>query len=396
MAVWANKLRSFLTVLGMVMGVTSVIAIVSTVEGMQKSIEDTFSNMGANSFTVTRFGFGLTWAEYLERLKRKKLTRELLEPIKHGCPDCEEVGAEAYAESHLKYGTHKMRWVEVYGETPSIMNITDFDVAEGRYFTWDEDAHRRNVAFIGNTVKETLFEEENPIGKKIRVGSQEFVVIGVAEKMDGALAHGIDEFISIPLSTHQKLYHQAGNPVNIKIRAASGEKRQDAIDQVRVVLRSARHLEYDEPDDFAIFTPDAILDFVNDFTQAFRVILTAIPLLSIIVGGIVIMNIMMISVTERTREIGIRKSIGAKRGNILIQFLYESLILSLGGGLLGVICGVLLGSYILRSLMDIQSTPTTLAVILGFGISTGVGLFFGMYPAVKASKLDPINALGYE
>ena len=271
---------------------------------MQGSIEETFSHMGANSFIVTRFGFAMTMAEYLERMKRKKLTRELLEPIRRGCPDCEEVGAEAYADSHLKYGSHKMRWVEVYGETPSIMNITDFDVAQGRYFTWDEDARRKNVAFIGNTVKETLFEDENPIGKKIRVGSHEFVVIGVAEKMDAGLAEGIDEFISIPLSTHQKIYNQPGNPVNIRVKAASLESRERAMDQVRVVLRSARHLNYDAPDDFTIFTPDAILSFVNDFTKAFRVILTAIPLLSIVIGGIVIMNIMMISVTERTREIG--------------------------------------------------------------------------------------------
>jgi putative ABC transport system permease protein len=395
-ALWANRLRSFLTVFGMVLGVTSVITIVSTVEGMQKSMEDAFASLGPNTFIVTRFGFGLTWNEYLERMRRKKLTRELIQPVADGCPDCEEVGAEGYSSDHLKYGTAKMRWVQITGETPNILAMRDLDVAEGRYLSWEDDRRRRQVAFIGDRVREKLFPEEDPIGKRMRIGQREFVVIGIAEKLGGLLGEDMDEFVSIPLSTHQKIYRQPGNPVNIVVTAVSLDKREMAMDQVRVVLRSARRLAYEDEDDFTIMTPDAILSFINDLTRAFRVLMISLPLLSIVVGGIVIMNIMMISVTERTREIGIRKSIGASKSHILTQFLYESLILSLIGGIVGIAIGVKLGSMVLSSWMDISFAPTTLGIILGFGISTGVGLFFGIYPAMKAARFDPIKALSYE
>jgi putative ABC transport system permease protein len=206
----------------------------------------------------------------------------------------------------------------------------------------------------------------------------------------------MDEFVVIPLSTLEKLYPRPGNPVNLVISAVSLERRERAIDQVRSTVRAARGLGYEEIDDFEIFTPETILSFINDFTRAFRVIMVSLPLVSIIVGGIVIMNIMMISVTERTREIGIRKSLGARRRHIMVQFLYESVILSLIGGALGIWLGIILGRLILTSWMDIHFSPTTLAIILGFGISTGVGLFFGIYPAMKAARMDPIKALSFE
>lgn len=395
-ALWANRLRSFLTILGMIMGVTSVIGVVSAVEGMQANIENVFESMGPKALIVSRFNFNVDWNEYLRLLKRKKLTRELIDPIRRGCPDCEEVGAEAYKSDHLKYGSRRMRWVEIRGETPNVLAMRAVDVKIGRYISWEDELSRRNVAFIGHRVYEKFFENEDPIGKRIKIGRHEFIVIGVAEKLDSELVSGLDECAIIPLATHQKIYKQPGDPVNLIISAVTLERREAAMDQVRVVLRSARHVPFDAEDDFAIFTPDSILSFINDITRAFRVIMIALPLLSIIVGGIVIMNIMMISVTERTREIGIRKSLGARHNDILMQFLYEAVILSLVGGLLGIVLGVQLGEYVLTTLLDIYVTPTTLAIILGFGISTGVGLFFGLYPARKAARLDPIKALTYE
>ncbi len=397
-ALWANRLRSFLTVLGMVMGVTSVIAIVSSVEGMQSSIENIFETMGPRSFLVSRFGFNVTWADYLRLLKRKKLTKDLIDPIKRGCPDCDEVGAESYSSDHLKYGKSRMRWVEIRGETPNLLSTRKVDILMGRCLSYTDDAQRKNVALIGYKVYEKFFlnNGENPLGKRIKIGNNEFTVIGVTEKLDNELVSGLDECAVIPISTHQKIYQQPGDPVVLVISAKTLERREAAMDQVRVVLRSARHIPYEAKDDFVIFTPDNILSFINDITAAFRVILISLPLLSIVIGGIVIMNIMMISVTERTREIGIRKSLGASRTSILMQFLYESIILSVMGGVIGLGFGVQLGTYILNSVMDIYVTPTTLAVILGLGISTGVGLFFGIYPARKAAKLDPIKALTYE
>lgn len=395
-ALWANRLRSTLTIIGMVMGITSVIAVVSTVEGMQDNIEGTIRSWGPNTFTVTRFGFSMTMAEYLERLRRKKLVRGLIEPIIAGCPDCKGVGAEGYASDKLKYGTAKMRRVQIEGHTPNILEIREMEVELGRYLSWEDDRRRRRVAFLGYSVYERLFEEgQDPVGERIKIGEREFTVIGVGAKLGSLLGQDLDEYVNIPLSTLQKLYKRPGNPVNIVVRAVSQDKLQKAMDEVRVVLRSARKISYGNADDFTFVTPDAILGFINDITLAFRAILISLPLLSIVVGGIVIMNIMMISVTERTREIGIRKSLGAKRMNIMVQFLYESVILSLIGGLLGIAFGVWAGGAILQ-MMDVQTTPTTLAILLGFSISTGVGLFFGIYPAMKAARLDPIKALSYE
>ncbi|MEZ5360663.1 MAG: ABC transporter permease [Candidatus Zixiibacteriota bacterium] len=397
-ALWANRLRSFLTVLGMVMGVTSVIAIVSSVEGMQSSIENIFETMGPRSFIVSRFGFNVSWDDYLRLLKRKKLTVDLIEPIKRGCPDCDQVGAEAFENDHLKYGDQRMRWVEIRGETPNLLSTRKLDLIMGRGITETDDAMRKHVAIIGYKVYDKFFQsrDEDPLGKQIRVGPHEFTVIGVIEKLDNEIVNGIDECIIIPISTHQKVFKQPGDPVVLVISAKTLERREAAMDQVRVVLRSMRHVPYEAKDDFIIFTPDNVLSFINDITAAFRVIMISLPLLSIIIGGIVIMNIMMISVTERTREIGIRKSLGASRGKIMMQFLYESVILSFCGGVIGLALGVKLGAYILNSVMDIYIAPTTLAIILGLGISSGVGIFFGIYPARKAAKLDPIKALTYE
>ncbi len=395
-ALWANRLRSFLTLLGMVMGVTSVITIVSTVEGMQNSIEDALSTLGPHSFIVTRFGVGMTMTEYLERMRRKKLTRGLIEPIEEGCPDCEYVGAEGYSSDHLKYGRTRMRWVQIYGQTPTVMEAQALDVAIGRSPSWEDDRRRRQVALIGDLVRERLFGEREALGERIWIGSREYTVVGVAERQGGMLGEELDEFVIIPLSTHQKIYRQPGNPVNLIISAVSLERRQSAMDQVRVVLRSARRVTYEEDDDFTIMTPDAIMSFINDITRGFRVIMVSLPLLSIVVGGIVIMNIMMISVTERIREIGIRKALGARRAHIMTQFLYESLILSVMGGLIGIGLGIWAGQSMLSSWMDIQVAPTTMAIVLGVGISSGVGLFFGIYPATRAARLDPVEALGYE
>jgi putative ABC transport system permease protein len=395
-ALWAHRLRSFLTLLGMVMGVTSVITIVSTVEGMQNDIEQAVATLGPKTFMVTRFGVGLSMTEYLERLRRKKLTRELIVPIEEGCPDCEEVGAETYYQDQLKYGHDRMRNVQVTGQTPNVLDMQSTDVARGRYISWEDDHRRRQVAFIGDRVRERLFANEDPLGKRMWVGSRQFTVVGVAERKGGMLGEDLDEFVTIPLSTHQKIYHKPGRPVNLLISATTLAAREEAMDQVRVVLRTARRLPYEQDDDFTIMTPDAILSFINNVTRAFRVLMVALPLLSIVVGGIVIMNIMMISVTERTREIGIRKSLGARRRDVLMQFLYESLILSLVGGAIGILFGVLAGKALLTSALDIQATPTTMAIALGVGISTGVGLFFGIYPATRAARLDPIKALSYE
>ena len=220
-ALWANRLRSFLTVFGMIMGVTSVIAIIATVEGMQGDIERSFDAWGADTFMVTRFGLVLSWDDYAKRMKRKKITRELIPLVENGCPECEMVGAEAYANDYVKWGSKSQR-TEVRGETPNLLDMRDFDVELGRYFTWEDEYRKRNVAFIGHYVYTTLFQETNPVGEKIRVGGREFTVIGVAEKMDGTMIDGMDQFVAVPLATHQKIYQQPGNPVLLVVKARPG------------------------------------------------------------------------------------------------------------------------------------------------------------------------------
>lgn len=396
-ALWANRLRSALTIIGMIMGVTSVIAIVSTVEGMQKNIENALSAFGPRSFLVTRIGMNLSMNEYLERLKRKKLTVELIPIIEDGCPDCEAVGAEAYRSDHLKYKTERVRWADIEGWMPNQLIINQREITEGRFFSWQDYERKKNYIVIGTKYKEKLFDTENPIGKKVKLGNNEFTVIGILNEIgESDIVSGIDELVVMPMSTLQKLYPRPGNPVNLVVSAKTLEVRDRAMDQVRVTLRSLRKIPYSDKDDFDFITSEGIMTLVNDITRGFRIVFISLPVLSIVVGGIVIMNIMMISVTERTREIGIRKSIGAKQRNILVQFLYEAVILSLIGGTLGIGGGIYMGGVLLELMFEITMTPTTLGIILGFGISTGVGLFFGIYPALKAARLDPIKALSYE
>ncbi len=394
-AVWGNKLRSGLTVLGMVMGITSVIAIVSAVEGMQSNMENVLATMGENSFQVTRFGIITSYSEYEEKSRRKIITRKLIRPIREGCEACEEVGAEAYASATLKYKSTSMRGVNIEGHTPNIFDISDFEVGSGRYFSEEDERLHKNVAFIGLDVVAELFPDTEPLGKPIYIGARKYIVIGVAKKIGSIFGQSQDGFAYLPLSTMRKQFGERGERVNIRIKAVSRERLEEAMDQTRVVMRSSRHVEYDEEDDFTILTPDAILGFINNITKAFRFIVILLPTLSIVIGGIVIMNIMLVSVTERTREIGVRKSIGASSSNIRTQFLYESLVLSIVGGILGATFGSLLGGVILQ-LMDISANPTMLAAILGVGISTFVGIVSGMYPAMKAARLDPIQALSYE
>jgi len=394
-ALWANRLRSTLTLIGVVIGVASVITIISALEGLMAGIEDQMKILGPQTFIVTKFGLITDFEGYLKALKKKDLTMEDRRAVAAGCPDCEEVGASYDSQGTIKRGGNGLRNVSVSGCTADMLSILSLEVAEGRFFTQDEYDRKNQVAFVGPTIVEELCPGVDPIGKTIKINGSNFTIIGVAKKRGAFLDENQDNFAMIPLTAHTKIFGRPKHFLSLDIKAVSIERLPDAQDQVRAILRARRGLEYKDNDDFAILTADNILSFVDTATKGVRVALIAISSIALVVGGIVIMNIMMVSVTERTREIGIRKSIGARRKNILLQFLYEALLLSLGGGILGTSLGIGLAIF-LGSKISLPVTPSLLAIVAGVSISTGVGVFFGMYPAVKASQMDPIAALRFE
>lgn len=394
-ALLAHKLRSGLTLLGVVIGVTSVMTIISALEGMQSAIEADLNRLGPSTFMVMRMGIVMSEEQFLEKMKRKPIDKKSVELIEKGCTLCDKISPRAFQTARIKYRDQAIRNVPVLGATYNYIDIVDLDVAQGRFHSYEDDLYKRPVAYIGEQVRADLFEGVDPVGKEISVGDRKYTIIGVAAKMGSSFGNNEDNFVVIPLSAFSSQFGDPRRGLNIAIKAVSVQKLQEAMDQVRVVLRASRHVRFDADDDFDMLTADKILDVLNQFTRILRMGLIGISSISLVVGGIVVMNIMMVSVTERTREIGIRKSLGAKQNHILVQFMFESLLVTLTGGMIGIASGFIIAKVLVGLIhMDIQ--PSMLAIGLGLIISTGVGLFFGIYPAMKAARLDPVKALSYE
>lgn len=394
-ALRVNKLRTTLTLVGIIIGVSSVITIISALDGLQQSIESELDVLGPSTFMVNKFGIIMSDEAFHDALKRKPLKFEYIKAIEDGCDLCEEVAARAFSSAEVKYRDKKMRRTFVAGGTANLINIVDVEVDQGRFYSFEEDHARRRVAFVGPAIQEELFPGLDPIGKTIKLNNVKFEIIGIAKKRGSSFNDNEDKVIFIPYQTFRKYFGDPRGNLAFFVKARSVESVEAAMDQARVVLRAARHVPYDKPDDFGMLTADAVLAVLNDITKYLRMGLVGISSIALVVGGIIIMNIMMVSVTERTREIGIRKSIGARQKDVLMQFLYESLILSLSGGVIGILIGVILGK-VLISLMNFDMTPSVSAIIIGLAISTGVGLFFGIYPAMKAARLQPVKALSFE
>lgn len=393
-ALRANKLRSGLTLLGVIIGVTSVMTIVSALQGMQDAIEEDLSQFGPSTFMVARIGMAMSDEEFFEKLKRKPITMKSVSLIEKGCSLCSKVSPRANTGARVKYKNQALRDVMISGVTADAFEVVEVQLAQGRFHTSDEDRMRRPVAFISEKLRENLFEGVDPLGKEITIDGRRYTVIGV-EKKAGPFGDNQERgYAYIPMSTYAT---QFGEPsrIMLAVKAVSVGALQDAMDQTRMILRSQRHVPFDKPDDFDILTADIVLDVINGFTRILRLALIGISSISLIVGGIVVMNIMMVSVTERTREIGIRKSLGARQKHILLQFLFESLMVTLAGGILGIVLGFLAAKGLMAKI-DMNLAPSIAAISLGLAISGGVGLFFGIYPAMKAARLDPVKALSYE
>jgi putative ABC transport system permease protein len=390
----ANKLRSILTLIGVIIGVMTVIAVVAIISGMNKYVETEISSMGSTTFLVRKFGMITSNEEWLKQIKRKNLTLDDMEAIKKNCPDCWKVGAEAISWRKVKYKNKHLSNMTIVGATANITEIANHDVYEGRGISEFEVEHNRQVCFVGWEIVDNLFPNEDPMGKDIKIGNDYFRIIGVAKKKGTFLGDNQDNFILIPITTYQKLFKRSMF-LMIFVKARDFMSMQEAMDQCRLILRARRNVSYDKEDDFAIMSSESIMDFFRQFTRLALMVMGGIASISLVVGGIVIMNIMLVSVTERTKEIGIRKALGARRRNILWQFLVEAVTLALVGGIAGVAMGALIAK-ILSLTTPLPSAVEGWSVAVALFVSSSVGIFFGIFPAMKAARLNPIEALRYE
>jgi putative ABC transport system permease protein len=390
----ANRLRSLLTLLGIVIGVMAVIAVVSIISGLNDYVAGKIFNLGPDVITISRTSPVITSLDdWVENQKRKNIYLTDMDAIQAACTDCKSVGASANSRGRVKFGRDFVN-SQVQGYTVDLAAILGTELAGGRFMTPHDVEHARNVCIIGSDIAENLFPFVDPIGKTLVIDDRQFEVIGVGTKQGSVLGQSRDNWAMIPLTLHQKMYGSRRS-VTIYAKALDEKHLPAAESEIRLALRARRHLTYNAKDDFALNTNDNFLQIWGNISRAFFAVTIGIASISLIVGGIVVMNIMLVSVTERTREIGIRKATGARRHDILIQFLVESATLSLVGGLIG----VLLGASIALSISWLSPLPASVkwwAVALGLGVSTSVGLFFGIYPATKAANLDPIVALRYE
>lgn len=394
-ALRAHKLRSFLTLLGVILAVTVLIVVMSVVAGMNFYIADKVANLGANVFIVDRFGIITSDDAWVKAQKRPLITNEEFQALKDEMRTSTQLAALLNSTSDVRSGSDLDEDVSVTGITPNYTEIRSLNAAFGRNLTEADENHRSPVCVIGTDVVKKFFSNVDPIGKTIRAGTHSYQVVGVTETIGSAFGQSRDNFMFIPLSTYEKEWGTQRDSLLVFVQAGAAEMIPASEDEARMLLRARRHLPWDAQDDFGILGSDSIMALWNSLTGNLAAVAVGLTAVFLVVGGIVIMNIMLASVTERTREIGIRRSLGARKKHIVLQFLTESAVLAAAGGFLGITLAyafVALG----RALTSIPMKTPLSAVILSLGVSTAVGFFFGIYPAMRAAKLDPIEALRAE
>jgi putative ABC transport system permease protein len=391
----AHKLRTFLTLLGVILAVTTLVAVISVLNGLNLYVADKVANLGANAFVIDRIGIVTNFDEWTKARKRPPLDMTDYEALRDGMKLAQAIAGEQDTTADVRYGNELSQDVVIIGVTPAYPEIREIEVSQGRLFTQADEDHRSSVCIIGRDVADKLFPGIDALGKDIRAGQGQYRIVGVAKAKGTVFGVSQDNFVMMPLGAYRKEWLKRLDTVAMFIQAQGPEWMPAAMDEARVILRSRRHVRYQDDDNFAIIAPTSITGLWNRITGNAFGIAIWVTSVFLVVGGIVIMNIMLASVTERTREIGLRKSLGARRRHIIMQFLVESSLLSAAGGAAGVALALVL-TQIVRSVTPIPVSTPFFAISIALGLSTAVGLFFGIYPAMRAARLDPIEALRAE
>jgi putative ABC transport system permease protein len=390
-----NKLRSFLTVLGVIIGITSIMAIVSLIEGLNRNMKAQIAAIGSDVLYIRPFRPGAFVGGFPDSLRRRKWFKiEDAEAIRRTCPAVKAVAPLNFVDARLRYREAESRFTTVVGTTPDFLVTNTWAIANGRFFTETEVEHRATVCVLGKDHIEALFAHVNPIGKTIYIGGYPYTVIGQVEERGKFIGMSLDDIVLVPHTTLDKTLGPNLRMV-LNAKPQSPELIDTAIDQMTETLRHQRKVGYRQADNFAIFTDQSLVDIYNKITSAFYLVMILISSIGLMVGGIGVMNIMLVSVTERTREIGVRKALGARRRDILWQFLVEAMTLTGTGGVLGIVIGIGAG-YVIHLAAKFSFAIPLWGMALGFISSTVIGLFFGIYPAVKAAQLDPVDSLRWE
>lgn len=400
-----NKTRSFLTVLGVVIGVTALITVSSVLVGLDSSIRDYLSEFGTNTIFVFKFQPGIRTTRLTpEELNRKPLTLEDALAVEAECPAVQAVDVQVLpritgpfpATTSARYEGHEVNSVNYVGTLPAAVDVYSLRLIRGRYFTEAENQHREDVGVIGYGIAQALFPDADPIGKEVQVRGTLYTVIGVLDKRKGGLVGGqaVDVDFWVPYRTYQK--HNPQDNENLISAMAYPGQVDVAEDEIRGVLRRQRNVPYEKDDNFGMSSSQQIADQFRQITGSVAELIVAVSSIGLLIGGVGVMNIMLMSVTQRTREIGVRKAVGARRRDVIWQFLTEAMTLTGFGGLAGVGLGWTI-SFLVRTAFPSFPTAVPLwAIVLGVAVAMSVGLFFGMYPAIKAARLDPVEALRYE